>query len=346
MNKRSMTVLICFFTLLIASGVIYKIMNRNTPAQQYDNLQVILPGIEISALFDDGEKLWTGTAEGIYLLDRDTGDILGRPDADIHMIYSAMIKRTGDGLIWAGHEDGLSAFDTDGNEILRFDAPMIPGGRVNAILAEEDGLWAGSQEGAAHLVREEGEWRVDEILTTSSGLAEDVVQVIEKVGDELWFGSYLARDKGGISIRTAAGWEYLGTDDGIPHRYINAILPLDSKNVLIGSGQLIYGGLSVAERTEDGWKIRYTRDQNDGIPGMKVRWLFLDSAGKLWITTEADGIIILDSPDMLKETPLKGLVLKQENGLADDEIKCIEESDKCYWLGGKYGLTRYGKDLP
>ena len=254
-----------------------------------------------------------------------------------------MITQTKDGLIWAGHEDGLSAFDGDFNERYRFSASDIPGGRVNALLADRDGLWIGSQEGAAFLMPEDGEWRVEEVLTKSSGLAENVVQVIKRVGDELWFGSYLAEDKGGISIRTDKGWEYLSTDDGIPHRYINAILPLDDGRVLIGSGQLIYGGLSIAEKSSEGWKITVNRDQNDGIPGMKVRWLFLDSLGKLWITTEADGLMILDDTDMLNSTPLTGLILKQENGLADDEIKCIEECDNCFWLGGKYGLTRLGK---
>ena len=343
MNKKSMIILICFFALLTVAGVVYQTVNKEPQAEQYDNLSVLLPGIEISALFDDGERLWTGTAEGIYLLDRDSGATIRKLDAPIHMIYSAMITRTEDGLIWVGHEDGLSAFDADLNEKYRFTAPDIPEGRVNALFADGDGLWAGSQKGAAFLTVDNGEWKVDEVLTKSSGLSEDVVQVIKKVGDELWFGSYLGVDKGGISIKTGDGWDYLSTEDGIPHRYINAILPLEDGRVLIGSGQLIYGGLSIAERSSDGWKITANLDQNDGIPGMKVRWLFLDSLGKLWITTEADGLMILDDPVMLDQPPLSGLILKQENGLADDEIKCIEECDNCLWLGGKYGLTRFAK---
>ncbi len=76
---------------------------------------------------------------------------------------------------------------------------------------------------------------------------------------------------------------------------------------------------------------------------MKVRYLFLDSAKRLWITTEADGLLILDDAGKLDEKPLDGFYAKQENGLADDEIKCIVECDACFWLGGKTGLTRFGK---
>ena len=107
---------------------------------------------------------------------------------------------------------------------------------------------------------------------------------------------------------------------------------------------MIYGGLSIAEKTDDSWKITGNLDQEDGIPGMKVRDLFLDSSGRLFITTEAEGIIVLDSPEELDRTPLEGLVITQENGLADDEVKCIIECDRCYYLGCKYGLTRWDKN--
>ena len=343
MNRKSILILAIVFGLLTAAGAVYQVITRKPAAPKNEALTVLMPGIEISALFDDGERVGAGTGEGICILDRDTGEKIEKLDADIHMIFSAMITKTEDGLIWAGHEDGLSAFDSGYREVYRICSPEIPKGRVNTLLSEEDGLWAGTQGGAAHLCLKGGSWEVDEILTKESGLAEDVVQVIRRVGDELWFGSYLAREKGGISILSDAGWTYLSVDEGIPHSYINAILPLSENKVIIGSGQMIYGGLSVAEKTDGKWKITLNRDQNDGIPGMKVRDLFLDSSGRLFVTTEAEGIIILNSPDGLYKTPLEGMVISQENGLADNEVKCIVECGQCYFLGCKYGLTRWDK---
>ncbi len=343
MNRKTMILFGVFLAVLIAAGIAWNIFNKEPEAEIIDDLSVFLPGVEISALYDDGERLWVGTSEGLYLLDRKTGEILNKAEPGIHMIYSAQIKETPDGLIWAGHDEGLSAFDGSFKEVLRFEAPDIPEGRVNAIYVDDDGLWAGTQNGAAHLSSENGRWKTDEVLTKKTGLAEDVVQVIERVGDELWFGSYLGTGDGGISIRSNQGFKYLNVKDGIPHRYINAILPLSDDKVLIGSGQLVYGGLSLAEKQDGNWKITMNLDQEDGIPGMKVRQLFCDSQGRLWITTEADGLIILDSPDALNDTPLKGQVIKQENGLSDDEIKCVTECDTCFWLGGKYGLTRFTK---
>ena len=343
MNKKSILILVILFGLLTASGIAYQFITRKPAAEKDEALSVLMAGTEISALYDDGEKVWAGTGEGVFIIDRDTGETMKKLEPDIHMIFSAMITKTEDGLVWVGHEDGLSAFDRGYNEVYRICSPEIPEGRVNTLLADDDGLWAGSQNGAAHLSSKDGAWVVDKIITKETGLSEDVVQVIRRVGDELWFGSYLARDKGGISILSDAGWSYLSVEDGIPHSYINAILPLSDTKVLIGSGQMIYGGLSIAEKTAGKWTITANRDQNDGIPGMKVRDLFMDSSGRLFITTEAEGIIILKSPDELDTTPLEGPILTQENGLSDNEVKCIIECDKCYFFGCKYGLTRWEK---
>ena len=50
MNKRSIIILICFFALLTVAGVVYQILSREPKAKQYDNLEILFPGIEISAL--------------------------------------------------------------------------------------------------------------------------------------------------------------------------------------------------------------------------------------------------------------------------------------------------------
>ncbi|MBR5116846.1 MAG: hypothetical protein IK096_07245, partial [Lachnospiraceae bacterium] len=113
MNRRSIGIMAILFVLLAAAGVVYQAVTREPAAVKDDTMTVLMPGIEISALYDDGARVWAGTNEGIYLLDRDTGEITEQVDADIHMIFSAMITQTDDGLIWAGHEDGLSAFDRE-----------------------------------------------------------------------------------------------------------------------------------------------------------------------------------------------------------------------------------------
>ena len=64
-----------------------------------------------------------------------------------------------------------------------------------------------------------------------------------------------------------------------------------------------------------------------------------DEDGYLWITTEYDGVLILNYAEDGLQSELQGLYLKEENGLSDNEIKCLIKVKDSYWLGGKYGLT-------
>ena len=330
-------------SVLVLAGIIYKFAFNDDKAEKFEGLDVFMAGTEISALYDDGEKLWVGTSEGIFFINRDNGDLIKKIDADIQMIYSAMIIKSSDGLIFAGHDKGISVFDQEGKLLYQFSSPDIPSGRANCLFQDADIIWAGCQNGAVSFVKKDGKWSVEKVLNKENGLSENNIQVINKIGDELWFGTYLGNDRGGISILKDRDWSYITVDDGLPHRYINAIEKIDDANVLIGTGHLSAGGLCLARHINGKWSIDESWDQDDGIPGMKIRTLFTDSSGKLWITTEADGLIILNSVNDLENRPLKGFILTQDNGLVDNEVKCICESDECYWLGGKYGLTRYAK---
>ena len=91
MNRKSILILAVVFGLLTMSGIAYQIITKKSAPRRNDALTVLMPGTEISALYDDGERLWAGTGTGIFILDRNTGDITEKPDADIHMIFSAMV---------------------------------------------------------------------------------------------------------------------------------------------------------------------------------------------------------------------------------------------------------------
>jgi len=190
----------------------------------------------------------------------------------------------------------------------------------------------------------EGILQVVEILTAKDGLTDDFVNVIHINPDgELWFGAYLATGKGGLSILNTNGWQYLSTDDGIPHRYITAILPVGDE-MLVGTGHLDRGGLALLIENGGKWTIKKAYHMEDGLPEEKIRYLYSGTDGTLWITTESEGVIVCPSIYSLEQPGLPGLRLTKENGLSDNEIKVITETDDFYWLGGRYGLTRIERD--
>lgn len=340
------TVVICtvFLILLLGSGVLLLKAGQKEQSEaaalKRGDLFVFLPGSEISALFDDGNALWVGGKGGIQLLDRLTGEPLKVLDAEIKMAYAAGICQTSDGTIWAGHNEGLTAFSAAGKTVYSISAPDIPGGRVNALLPDGDGLWIGTEQGAAYLAPASGNWQVKETLTSANGLAADFTNCITRVGGSLWFGAYLSNQGGGLSIRSPEGWQYVSVKEGLPHRYINAIIPLSEQEVLVGTGHLDRGGLARLRLEDGSWRVSDTWNTDNGIPGEKVRQLFWDSGGQLWITTESHGLLLCESVTALNTSPIPGLYLTEQSGLSDNEIKCIVETEEFFWLGGRLGLTR------
>ena len=330
--------------VLALTGEMREREEEQTP-EKLAGFDVFCEGEEISALYVEDGALWTGGRDGVKRLDLESGELIDYVAEDLEMIYAAQICSSYDGAVWIGHNDGVTVL-YEGGERVDFSEPEITGGRVNTILPLNDGVWVGTMEGAAFFICRDGVWEPESLYTSENGLLTDPVNVLAEENGTLWFGSYLASDPGGISILRGGEWSYLTTDDGLDHPYINAILPLGAlssgNEILAACGQLLAGGLSVIQETAGGYEVTDHYTMEDGIPGEKVRWLYLDEAGHLWITTESDGLIL--SPDAQLEHPIDGVVLTEELGLSDNEIKRIVESEDYYWLAGRYGLTRIRKD--
>ena len=211
---------------------------------------------------------------------------------------------------------------------------------MNAILCVGEKTLVGTMEGATEFTYGVNDWQVNAVFTSGNGLLSNVVNVLAADEKHIYFGSYLDNKPGGISILGTDGWEYITVENGLCHPYINAILPSEEK-IYVATGQLTAGGLCLLNETKDGFEVQDVFGTNDGIPGEKVRWLYKDTLQHLWITTESDGLLIC--PNDTIDHPIESVLLKQEHGLSDNEIKKIVESEQYYWLGGRYGLTRIEK---
>lgn len=326
--------------LVVKLAIYMRRQTQGTAAAPLAGFEVFCGGEEISALFPAEDNiLWVGGRDGVKRLDIRTGEVLDYVAEDLELIYAAEIIKTADGSVWIGHNTGVAMLTADGRRV-DFKAPELTGGRVNTLLCVGDQLWVGTMEGASLLEMRDLTWEVTGKYTKENGLIANPVNTLACRDGELWFGSYLDNHPGGISIRTSDGWQYLTVEEGLAHPYINAILPLKEKT-LAACGQLTAGGLNQIEGMAEGFQVTDSFGVQDGIPGEKVRWLYLDSNDYLWITTESDGLLLTKGSGLAH--PIEGVVLTWEQGLSDNEIKSIVETEDYYFLAGRYGLTRIEK---
>ncbi|MGA9750692.1 MAG: two-component regulator propeller domain-containing protein [Acidobacteriota bacterium] len=298
-------------------------------------LSVIRPPSEVSALALQGDEVWAGGKEGLYLIDRRSARLVRRMEPPRPITYVRALLADPAGVLWVGYGEGLASFD---GESWRFfgRADGLPDERVNCLLRDHLGrLWAGTWGGAA--VLEGGRWSV---LTRADGLLEDMVNVMAE-DDEggLWFGSYVA-PRGGLSYDRGTNWSRFTTASGLPHNAVNAIVQDGAGGLWVATGFYDRGGLCRIERSGEGWSITRVMTEREGLPGPKARSLFQDRAGVLWLGSEYDGMAILRDG--------RWGYLRMEDGLSAPETKAVaQDADGTLWLGTSDGVTVIrGEALP
>jgi ligand-binding sensor domain-containing protein/signal transduction histidine kinase len=301
--------------------------------------------------------LWVGTDDGLFRL---AGERLVRMDGTgkIPVLAVHAIREDRDGNLWVG---GSTVVMIRGAECREFHLEG-PGSanRVKSILETRDGtVWVGTVSGLKRLprrARETGRFEsVGEVSSTVRALLED------RAG-ALWIGSIgdgLLRYANGAFTRVPAPdnlpsstmlalfedneqniWAGMQTGLLRLSRTAMSTLPLpDAANADFGT---IYpdpdGSLWVASTHL--YRINARRDASESIPapapGVRVRNIFRDSAGALWIGTEGDGVFRVEGGRRTQYT--------KRTGLVNDFIRALAESrDGSIWIGSDEGITRWRK---
>jgi ligand-binding sensor domain-containing protein len=95
------------------------------------------------------------------------------------------------------------------------------------------------------------------------------------------------------------------------------------------------GGAAIFESRLAGWEL-VAHVPAAGLAGPKVRSVFQDSRGRVWLGSENDGVAVRLGDQTLR-------VLTVDHGLSAQEILVIREGPEGdMWLGTIDGLTRIG----
>ncbi len=325
--KTLITIGILALLAVAAIGIAKEVQNHSKPA----GFDSVLLDKDFCTLAIDGDKLWGGGSNGLFMIDMKT---LGTTEIKGYQFVRALLV-TKDGL-WIGHDGGVS-FQTKGTgQVKTFtQSDGLPDNRVNALMQDHLGnIWIGTWGGA---VKYDG--KNFTTYTSKNGLLVDMVNVItEDSRDGIWFGSYVA-PRGGISVLREAKWQYFTPNDALLHANINTIISLKDGNILAGGGLYTQGGASLFGYEDSGWSSLRTYTLADGLAGAKVRSAFEDSKGRLWLGSEYDGAVIMSGK-------LRIALFNTKSGLSSDEVKeIVEDSAGNMWLGTRRGVTRILKAI-
>lgn len=308
--------------------VIDKIRSNNIQSKRTDyGFRVIRPPHEIDAFALGPDVLWAGGKDGLYLIDRKNFALISQLQHEPPFAYVRSLCIDTDGLLWIGHESGLTSYD--GKTFFTYDDKNgLPDKRVNAVYRDTQGkLWVGTWLGLA--VQENGQWKV---WKKEDGLLDDMVNVIfEDTDHGMWFGSYVA-PAGGLSYYKDGKWQYFSTANGLPHNNISALMQAKDGSIWVGVGLFDRGAAIQLVKAEEGWRILKVLSKSDGLAGEKARSIYEDADGALWIGSEYDGIVRFSNGT--------SKIFTDQDGFSHMEVKAIlQDRDGNLWFGTKDGLT-------
>ena len=193
---------------------------------------------------------------------------------------------------------------------------------MSALAADRDGgLWIGTEAGLVRFA--DGRFST---VPAAEALAGQHVRALyrDRRGD-LWIGT----DLGAHRLRDGA-LDSFTVADGLADPVVSAFGEDDQGRLWIGTD----GGLS---RLGDGGLEAFGLQAPAGSPGSRVRVLWRDHEGSLWVGSGLMGLL------RLRRTQLT--TLGTPEGLIDDLVWTIyEDSENTVWIGTNRGLSRLAED--
>jgi ligand-binding sensor domain-containing protein/two-component sensor histidine kinase len=319
----------------------------------------------ILSIYEDREgALWIGTSNGLsYLKDNrfiDYSKRDGFSDDSIQAIYQDR-----DGSLWIGtsnsgiariEKDHLSFFSTKDS---------LSDDNVLAIYEDREGsLWIGTRDGLNCL--KDGKFLT---LTKREGLSSDhITSVLETRDGSVWLGT---EDKGLIRVKNRT-ISTVTVKDGLPSNQIGAIYESRDGKLWIGSPEALISisngkrstyrdkeypqSVSVTAINEDAESIivglsgplgvpaRLCRlKDNDLVPYSissmpQIRFIYsihIGQNGSMWLGT-TDGLVRCEDG--------KCIVYTTKDGMAEENVTSIHESDGTIWTTSRRGITRLANE--
>ncbi len=267
-------------------------------------------------VFDKYGGLWIASREGLVHYVEGEFKIYDANEGLNNVRVQTLVFDSSDRL-WLGTEGGVSVFEQGTFKNFTTDNGLSNNIIYSSILDREGNLWFGTFGGGASLFL--GDYL--ENYTSLEGLSNDVVTAVaEAENGEIWISTY----GGGLNIFENGNFRTISLNEGLLDDKVFTLYK-DSKNrIWVGMRNgLAYfenGRLNVFEQKE--------------FPYRKIRQIYEDPGGLIWISTFEEGLVRYDGNSFEH--------LTIENGLADNQVLgVIRGNDGSTWIATYGGVSRY-----
>lgn len=264
----------------------------------------------VEALIEAHGHLWAATPRGLLRRDGESWSKV------LDQACRSLDQPDPGGPLWVGLAQGLVVLDASGRRA-EVAGPGLEEAAVNRLLRRRDGtLLAATEQG---LFRQEGGRWVPRALPPELR-GKGVSALLELDGPQ---GPQLhAGTRDGLAVEEPGGWRVLGSREGLPGRFITALLA-EGRGLWIGVNEglaLLQPGL---------W-----RAFSSGLPSPSV-FCVAEAQGTLWVGCREGGLARLEADGRWR-------VFTRRDGLPVDGVFSLKEHQGQLWAGtAGGGLARF-----
>ncbi|RWX51891.1 Adenylate cyclase, class 3 [Candidatus Electrothrix marina] len=330
-----------------------------------------LPGASVRELFEDRDGiLWIGTTAGVASFDGTAFRRFTGPES-LETKLVNFICQDAEGSIWVGtnQKNGVYVLKKGSDEFIPYQgelSSLTAEAPLEYMIKDNNGkgLWAITSDTLILIKenrikknfklsfeqsrREHNRQKVANSkifqdrngalwLTGDSGLIRfyngsfDFFNHADGLNDNIVFSAYQDKE-GSLWLGTQPGLERLSEpkftiytqDEGLFDDTVNAVLEEKNGEFLVATNQGLNLVLPRSKKTE---KL------TDPLLRTRIRHLYKDRSGRVWVSTYGHGILIMENRKIVQQLSMK-------NGLVSDKVRLVlEDRTGNFWIGTQSGLS-------
>jgi len=232
-------------------------------------------GIQVNAIFFDGDVLWYGCGLELCRMDAHGTRVFSR-ESGLSPARILGIRKDPAGNLWvAAQGSGIFVWPAGKAKFERPSLPVPPANIREAPSLDRDGRLLLPSSGGL-LIKDGKEWRR---ISRTAGLRGAVSTVYQDRQNSLWIG---LGGRGLVLWRGYREWENYSTESGLAAEYVYGILPMKDGSLWVGTSS----GLFRKEQPESSGAFTTVR----GFDAVVVHSLIAAPNGDIWIGSEGRGV--------------------------------------------------------
>jgi len=288
------------------------------------------------------DALWVGTdGGGLNYIDRkanavDVITVKDKPSKRFSDIVKALAFDSA-GNVLAGTLEGLAIVNAKDRKLKYFNFYKDPSSaiRINALLAEKDGIWVGTEQNGLKFINNNGTY-TSFTKSKTNALNDNYINALVKSNGQLWIGT-----PSGLNCYDALGKRFLSFHPQTGGIASNVILSLynDRANKLwVGTGN----GLFVF----DTFKNQFLRiGEIKGLKNQVIQAITQDAGGSIWVSTfnGLSKIVFLKNKPLQQANAYQITNYAYNDGLSSNQFSlgAVARKGSELFFGGVNGITSF-----